>query len=96
MEHSDFQELVSAFRPDYHGPSRKALAGALPNEVTSEVELTAKYNLSGKAVNLIEDGWGNVPNDPVIAIYVHSEGKSHILQAVGCEAVTKMQIFLRK
>lgn len=82
VEHTTFQDLVSALRPGYHVPSRKALAGTLLDEVVAEVEEETKKTLEGKNVTLIEDGWSNIHNDPVIASSLHVSGKTVFLDAV--------------
>ena len=42
VEHTIFQDLVSALLPCYHVPSRKVLAGTLLDEDVAEEEETKK------------------------------------------------------
>lgn len=89
VEHATFQDLISALRPGYHVPSRKALAGSLLDEVAAEVEEVAKKSLEGKNVTLIEDGWSNIHNDPIIASCLHVSGKAVFLDAIDCSSNVK-------
>ena len=57
VEHPTLQNMVSALRPGYSPPTRKALSNSLLDEVSTEIEETSKEKLKGKNVTLIEDGW---------------------------------------
>lgn len=76
-------------RPGYIPPSRKALAGELLDQVSTEVIHQTKKNVEGKPVTLVEDGWSNIHNDPIIATCIHSEGKSYFLDSVETGTKTK-------
>lgn len=83
-EHQTFLELISTLRPGYIPPSRKALSGPLLDEVVQEIEEATRSVLTGKTVTLIEDGWSNIHNDPIISTCIHSNGKAYFLNAVDC------------
>lgn len=89
VEHHTFKELVSALHPGYTPPSRKALAGELLDQVSANVVNHMKKNVEGKQVTLIEDGWSNIHNDPIIATCIHCEGKSYFLDSIDAGTHTK-------
>ena len=82
IERPLFVELVDALRPGYKLPSRKTLANKHLDEVTKEIEDDMKANLKGKkSVTLVEDGWSNIHNDPVIATWLNVDGRAYLLDA---------------
>ena len=48
-----------------------------------------KAEISGKSATLIEDGWSNIHNEPIVASCLQVEGKSYFLQSYDAEAMTK-------
>lgn len=80
-EHELFKNMITALRPGYQPPSRKALANNLLDCVSGDLEKDMKKELQGKVVTLVEDGWSNVHNDPVTATCVHVTGKSFFMKA---------------
>ena len=46
VEHPTFQNMVSALRPGYSPPTRKALCNSLLDEVSTEIEETTKEKLT--------------------------------------------------
>ncbi|KAL7637120.1 UNVERIFIED_CONTAM: hypothetical protein RMT77_012878 [Armadillidium vulgare] len=51
----------------YQPPSRRQLSEGLLDEVSGECELRMVELLRGKQVTMIQDGWSNVHNHPIIA-----------------------------
>lgn len=84
VENKHFVDLISALRPGYKPPSRKNLANDLLEKVTAEIEESAVEKIAGKTVTLMQDGWSNVHNDPVIANSIFCNGKSVFLSAIDC------------
>ncbi|KAL7644757.1 UNVERIFIED_CONTAM: hypothetical protein RMT77_004570 [Armadillidium vulgare] len=54
----------------YQPPSRSQLSKGLLDEVAGECELRMVELLRGKQVTMIQDGWSNVHNHPIIALYL--------------------------
>ncbi|GBN78162.1 hypothetical protein AVEN_8209-1 [Araneus ventricosus] len=46
-----------------------------------------------KECTLMEDGWSNIHNEPVIASYLHADGKSYFLKAQECGSNKKTAEF---
>lgn len=88
-EHELFKNMIAALRPGYQPPSRKALAGDLLDNVSTELQTEMQTELQGKDVTLVEDGWSNVHNDPVTATCVHVNGKSFFVKATDNGAAKK-------
>ena len=72
---------MDVLRPGYKLPSRKTLANKHLDEVTKEIEDDMKANQKGKSVTLVEDGWSNIHNDPVIASCLNVDGRAYFLDA---------------
>ena len=81
VEHEKFIELVEALRPGYRLPSRKQLSGSLLDKVYENLQDTMKYELDSKECTLIQDGWSNIHNDPVVAHVIHTENKSFFISS---------------
>jgi hypothetical protein len=69
-------------RPVYSPPNRKDIGGHLPDQVHEKIASKVSTELQGKEVVLIQDGWSDIHNTPVIATSLQCEGKSYILSAV--------------
>lgn len=83
--------MIVELRPGYIFPSRDTLERSLLDEVSAEVETTAnKSKLARKKVTLVEDGWCQVLNDPIIATCLHvSDGKTFLFDAIDNKANLK-------
>lgn len=74
--------MISKLRPGYTPPNRKTLGGALLDKVHDSLNTAASKSLQGKDVTLIQDGWSDVHNSPVIAHCVHTGSKAFFLSSV--------------
>ena len=54
--------------------SSRVLSGTLLDKVSDEMKSQMKHHLKDQTVTLIEDGWLNIRNDPVLAITVQKRG----------------------
>ena len=68
----EFKTMISLLRPGYTAPNRKKLANNLLDAVFEEVNQKTSTELKDKEVRLIQDGWSDIHNTPVIASCVHS------------------------
>lgn len=80
-EQPEFQKLVSLLRPGYKAPGRKAIGGPLLEKEYNAVQEATASNLRGKNVTLIQDGWSDIHNSPVIAHCVHSGSSAYFLSS---------------
>lgn len=85
-EHELWKDMIEALRPGYSPPSRKQLANDKLDEVYNEVREKIKTDISGKQVTLMQDGWSDIHNSPVIATAVHCEGQQHFISSLDCGA----------
>lgn len=81
-ENPHFKKMIETLRPGYPSPNRKELAGGLLNKVYDECELEMKDYLKGKTLTLMQDGWSNVHNNPVIANCVSDGVKSFFINSI--------------
>lgn len=81
VEHPLFTDLVQSLRPGYKLPTRKALGDKHLDSVTEQLSEQMMVHLQGKTVTLVEDGWSNLHNEPVVARCLSVEGKSFYLDA---------------
>ncbi len=51
------------------------------DEVCTDMTEKMKSQLDGKIVTLVEDGWSNIHNEPVVATCLTVNGKSYFLDA---------------
>ena len=81
-EHKEFKKMISLLRPGYSPPNRKYLAGHLLNSVYEQVNEHIVEDTRGKDVTLVQDGWSDIHNNPVIATSIHTGSKTYFLNAV--------------
>jgi len=87
VENEEFVKFCSMMRPGYIPPNRKKMGGelldAVHHEVAEEVKslLAPADNKMPMPVILLQDGWSNVSNDPIIAhtLYDGSHSKPYLL-----------------
>ena len=89
VEHPLFNDLLQALRPGYKPPTRKALADRHLDNVAEQVTCDVKKKLDGKVVTLVEDGWSNIHNDPVVATCVSVDGNSYFVSATDTRSMPK-------
>lgn len=77
IEDFHFKKMIATLRPgyDYCLPTRKQLAVNLLDDMKKDATKERKEVLKDKSVTLIQDGWSNIPNQPVIANCL-SDGKN--------------------
>jgi len=76
-------------RPGYKPPSRKDLGGHLLDSVHKKLTDRVKDRVSGKQVTLMQDGWSDVHNNPVIANSIYCEGEAFFVSAIDAGANKK-------
>ena len=81
-EHPEFKKLVSTLRPGYTPPSRKQISGPLLDDVFNGINDSMADQLKGKKVTLLQDGWSDIHNNPVIAHSLHTGNSVHFVSAV--------------
>jgi len=81
VEHPTFITLVTALRPGYQLPTRKALGLTQLDKTHAKLQADMKSKLHGKIVTIQQDGWSNIHNDPIVASCVSVEGSSYFIDA---------------
>ena len=71
-DQSEFKKMICMLRPGYTAPSRTKLANNLLDAVFEEVNQKTATELKDREVTLIQDGWSDIHNTPVIASCVHT------------------------
>jgi len=85
----DYQEMISALRPGYTGPSMDMISGELLDSVSKQVDDELAAGIGNCSLTLMSDGWSGVRNDPIIATSIHTGSKAYLLQATDCGAEKK-------
>ena len=80
-EHHEFKQMLMLLRPGYKPPNRKAIGGTLLDKVYESVNEVTARNLKDKPVTLIQDGWSDIHNSPVIAHCIHTGSKAYFLSS---------------
>ena len=74
--------MISLLRPGYSSPNRKDISGRLLDIVHDRIRQHIVKEIQNKDVTLIQDGWSDIHNHPVIATSIHTGSKSYFLNAV--------------
>jgi hypothetical protein len=80
-EQTEFKTLITMLRPGYTPPNRKTLSDSLLDKVFDSINDQVSEQLDGKDVTLVQDGWSDIHNQPVIASCVHTGEKSYFVTA---------------
>lgn len=80
-EQQEFKQLISMLRPGYRPPNRKAIGGVLLDNVYDSLQKDMAPHLKDKPVTLIQDGWSDIHNSPVIAHCIHTGSKAYFLSS---------------
>lgn len=81
IEHPMFREAVGQTRPGYDLPTRKAIAGKHLDTTFEEVKKQTRVAVKDKQVTLVQDGWSDIHNQPVIATAIHTGTSSHFISS---------------
>ena len=81
---------MDIIRPGYTPPSRKGIAGSLLGKVYGELRGDMKEEaVSGKTATLVENGWSNSHNEPVIASCLQVKNNVYFLDSHDTGSMTK-------
>ena len=80
-DHPLFRKCIAHLCPGYQPPSRKAIGGVLFDQVPEKLQVDMKKKIDGKSGTLIEDGWSNVHNEPVVATCLQVGSKVYFLDS---------------
>ena len=89
VEHPQFIKTLKMLRPGYKPPTRRCLSGPLLDAVHTEQQEQMKKEINGKAATLVQDGWSNVHNDPIVATCLQVDGQSFFLDSVDTGSMSK-------
>lgn len=82
-ENEHMLKLIHMLRGgSYKPPNRRDIAGYLLDEVNKECESTMASELEGQNVTLIQDGWSNVHNQPIIGTCLHNGTSAFFIRSV--------------
>ena len=81
-EHKEFKSMISLLRPGYSPPNRKDLSGHLLNTIHDQINEHILDQTRDKDVTLVQDGWSDIHNNPVIATSIHTGSKTYFINAV--------------
>lgn len=88
-DHPQFRKVVQMLRPGYIPPTRKAIGGQLLDRVSEDLTSDMKDDIDGKSGTLVQDGWSNIHNEPVVASCLHVNNKVYLLDCHDTGAMTK-------
>ena len=81
-ENEQMKKLIFMLRGgSYKPPSRHDLGGHLLDSVHKEVDSHLVTVLDGQTVTLIQDGWSNVHNHPIIGNCLHNGTTSNFIRS---------------
>jgi hypothetical protein len=76
-DHPVWKETIQMLRPGYQPPNRKDIGGHLLDQVYDKITDKVMSELKGKETVLIQDGWSDIHNTPVIASSLQCENKAY-------------------
>ena len=94
IENKHFINVIQELRPGYTPPDRKKLGNQLLNKINEEVIETMKIELmEDSCITLIQDGWSNISNDPIIAHSIHNGHKPYLISSVDAGSEKKSALY---
>ena len=82
-DNDQMKKLITMLKGgSYKPPNRRDLGGYLLDEVNEECEKSLATELEGKNVTIIQDGWSDVHNQPIIATCLHTGTKAFFIRSV--------------
>ena len=82
-DHPVWRQPIEMLRPGYQPPNRKYIGGSLLDRTHEKLTTSMKTQLQGKEVVIMQNGWSDIHNTPVIAISLHCDGSAFFLSAIG-------------
>ena len=79
----EYQEMIEALRPGYHGPSSEQIGGKLLDLASDKVDAGMASQMGKDAITLIQNGRSSVSNDPIMAASIHTGTKSFLSEENG-------------
>lgn len=95
-DNSLWKDMIETLRPGYSAPSRSILGGRLLDEIHKGLKEDISKEISGKDVTLMQDGWSDIHNSPVIATSVHTGTRSFFISSLETGANTKDAAYCTK
>lgn len=77
-----WKDMIQSLHPGYDSPNRRTLSGTLLDEVFNGVQKHIRDDIKRSEVTLMQDGWSDIHNSPVIATAIHTGEKSHFVSSV--------------
>lgn len=74
--------MVASLRPGYQPPTRKCLSNELLDKMENKISTDVAKRLKDKSVTLIQDGWSNIHNQPVLANCLSDGENVYFLSAI--------------
>jgi len=82
-DNKHMKDLITMLRGgSYINPTRRQLGSDLLDSVYEECKKTLEVQLDSQIVTLIQDGWSNIHNQPIIATCLHNGTKSFFIRSV--------------
>ena len=88
-EHPQFCRVIPLLRPGCTPPSHEAIDGILLDKVHDQLTQDMRTSVSSKTATLIQDGWSNIHNEPIVASYLQVVNKSFLLESHDTGSMTK-------
>lgn len=88
-DHPQFKKVIQLLRPGYKPPTRKVIAGPLLDTVHEDLCKEMRKEIDGKTATLVEDGWSNQHNEPIVATSLQIQDKCYYLDSHSTESMTK-------
>lgn len=88
--------FVSKLRPGYVPPTAYRLRESLLNSVYEELKTKMENQISGNDVVIVQDGWSNIHNEPILSHCIICLGKPYFLETIECREHKKSADYVYK
>ncbi len=84
-----WKDFCTSLRPGYDLPSEDMLSGSLLDKTYTELRNQMEHDLKGKEGTLIQDGWSNIHNAPILSHSVICNGEAYLINSIECKGKKK-------
>lgn len=88
-----WKDFCQALRPGYEPPSDNMLQGTLLDKTYEELHKKMTNELNGQEGTLIQDGWSNIHNAPILSHSVICNGEAYLIDSIECKGDKKTALY---
>lgn len=85
-DHPCFLKMIALLRPGYQPPNRLQVGGILLIDSANKLDahIIKAIETTNAPITVVQDGWSNVKNDPILATSIQIGRKSFLISTIDC------------